>query len=159
MNDMSAIIAASIAASVSLINIVVSIFFQISNNRKLKAIERQKHLDEMTVYRYTKLHQYLEELESYHGITDVDIETNNVSSKRLKFWRLYILSKPLVDIEIRKNVDAAFRDEQRSHSELQSNGKENNPVDLSGNFLSNLNKFQRALSDTIQEQISKLLRS
>lgn len=151
------------AAAVSAIaNFVVALM----SNHLLKTIEKNKHLNELTHYRYSKLHSLLEDLEKEHGFVnypdDISRTFQESLEKRVRFVAIYKLSRPLLKDKFRKQLDEYANDEEYNYKIIVSsvighdidNIKEHIP-----NWNKSVNCFLEALGEIIHNQIAELTES
>ncbi|MDR3364490.1 MAG: hypothetical protein LBS91_06035 [Clostridiales Family XIII bacterium] len=114
--------AAVVAACATFITFVGNAFIAISNNRRLSVIEKDKFLSELVQYRYTKLYSILEDLQKEHGhslFPDDDNRTaSEAVSKRPHFVELYKLARPLIDTNLRTDLDNSADEEAMEYARI-----------------------------------------
>jgi len=152
---------AVIAATVSAL---ASVVIAIQNNQRLKAIEKNKRINELTQYRYTKLYSILEEilaLESFDydlskdHIHETHTAISHLSYLAIKKWEL---AKPLIDASIRKSTDeliAVYRARQEKLSKQKRTNYEE-VRELCEQW--NIAPIGRFIGQSIQDQLDALLK-
>lgn len=151
----TAVIAAALAA---IANIIVTLL----NNSRLKSIEKDKHINELVYYRYTKLYNYHEEIQSIEKPSAKDLIDDNESGalRENEYYQLvarkYILIKPLLEKEVREPVEKLHAKIIADKVNIIKN-KDNLKVEDYSDLLPNIIMFEQVLTDCITEQLERLI--
>lgn len=162
--DMISPIVISVGVVAAAIAAIANVIVALMNNIRLKAIEKDKRISELIQYRYTKLYSLLEDLEREHGfivyIDEPNKTLSEVLEKRIRFIEIYKLSKPLINNDLRKNLDVSALSEQELWKPLLAGLMPDNTKLIENDlhtYVKSINAFHDELGKAITAQISNLL--
>jgi lipopolysaccharide export LptBFGC system permease protein LptF len=159
-NTLSPILISSVVIA-AVLSGIVNVIAAIMNNRRLSAIEKTKHTNELVQYRYTKLYGFLEKIGSFErpnsslyldSIEDAVMKENGLW---LKLSNEYSLIAPLLEKSLQKELDL-LRDEIIQYKiKLTTSGEltDNEIIDC----LQKMSIYEGLMVKSIKTQLEKLL--
>jgi hypothetical protein len=159
------VIAAAVTAITSVLALIGNIVVAYFNNRRLKVIEKSKHISELEQYRYTKLYSLLEDFQQEIVFTEkknmgLEERVSYLSEKRAKILQIHYRSSPLIERSIRAKLpELLSQDEKLWESTLLSFKENDNENDLGkvyDEYIEVAEIFHVELNRAISQQIEVL---
>lgn len=135
------------------------------NSRILKSIEESKYKNEVTKYRYIKLHELLTEIVSFeavkYNISDTRSTTKTVEEITHRYHNVvgkYIIAKSLIDNKYLSRVEEALRNEEIMSNLMVKSIYGNEILDFElKDLLEKRLEFENAFINAIQSQVQDLI--